>query len=427
LRGAEGLAAVPTTDVVVIGAGQAGLATSYLLRRREVDHIVLERGAVGESWRSQRWDSFCLNTPNWANGLPGKSFGPDRPDAFSDRNELVSYFEDYVTSFALPVQSHTPVKRVEPSSSGRYTVDTDNGTVHARAVVLASGGMSRPRVPPMAERLPGNVASMSAGAYRNADALPAGSAVVVGSGQSGCQIAEDLLAAGRRVYLSASRVARVPRAYRGRDILAWWRDMGFFEVTPEELEDPSVQFAAQPQVSGAGGGHTVSLQSLARDGATLLGRVSDIDQRRLRLADTLRSSIAFADEKADSFKTAINAWIDREGIEAAAPEPDPGEPPLPDLDGSDRMRSLDLASEHVGAVIWCTGFDADWSWVKADVFDERGRPRHRRGITDAPGLYFLGFPWLSKRKSGILYGVTEDAERVVEHLGKHVLARDALE
>jgi len=410
-----------TNSVVVIGAGQAGLGVSYLLRERGIQHVVLERGNVGESWRSQRWDSFHLNTPNWANDLPGMAFDAERPDAFAHRDALLSYFERYVQGFDLPVRPHTAVHKVERLPAGDYSVECAGARLHARAVVLASGGMSRPRVPGMARRLSSSVVSMSTAEYRNPGSLPDGAVVVVGSGQSGCQIVEDLLAAGRRVFLCASRVGRVPRVYRGRDILAWWREMGLLDVGLEQLEDPAIQFAPQPQVSGTDGGHTVSLQSLARDGATLLGRVTEVEPGGLSLGMDLRSTIAFADEKSRSFKAAIDAWIDRQGIEVEPPEPDPGEPPLPDLQGSDRLDRLDLARANIGCVIWCTGFDADWSWVKPEVFDGRSRPRHRHGMTDSPGLYFVGLPWLSSRKSGILYGIAEDAARVVDDIERRVL------
>lgn len=408
-------------DVIVVGGGQAGLAASHVLARDGIDHMVLERGEIGESWRSQRWDSFCLNTPNWCNALPGREFLPDAPDAFAHRDELVGYLEGYASASGLPVQTRTRVTSVEEAAGGGYTVRTDRGAVAGRAVILASGSMSRPRVPAVARGLPADVTSHSAGSYRNPEALPPGAVLVIGSGQSGCQIAEDLLGAGRSVFVSASKVARIPRTYRGRDVLAWWKDMGFLEVALDELEDPAVQFATQPHVSGTDGGHTVSLQSLARDGATLLGRVSGIRDGILELANDLEESIAFADEKARTFRADMDAHIERAGVHAPDPEPDPGEPPLPDLHGSDAWKALDLRSAGVTSVVWCTGFDADWSWVKADVFDERGRPRHRQGVTESDGLYFLGFPWLSKRKSGILYGVGEDAERVVRHLRHEVL------
>lgn len=412
-------------DTVVVGAGQAGLVASRFLSDAGVEHVVLERGRIGESWRSQRWDSFFLNTPNWSNGLAGSPFHPEAPHAFEHRDALVAYFERYARQFRLPVREQVPVTALERHPAGGFTIHVDGERLWTSAVIVASGSMSRPRVPPMARRLPDGMPSLSAGTYKSPAALPDGAVVVVGSGQSGCQIAEDLLGAGRRVYVSASRVGRVPRFYRGRDILAWWRDMRFLEVTADELEDPAIQFAAQPQVSGTAGGHTVSLQSLARDGATLLGRAVDIAGSTLKLGDGLNDCIAFADDKAEQFKAAIDQYIAEHAIEASPPTPDPGEPSLPDLGGSDRLDALDLRSAGIGTVIWCTGFDADWSWVRVDVFDEHGRPRHRAGISECRGLYFLGMPWLAKRKSGILYGVSEDAARIVQHIERHVLRRQA--
>jgi putative flavoprotein involved in K+ transport len=238
----------------------------------------------------------------------------------------------------------------------------------------------------------------------------------VGSEQSGCQIAEDLVEAGRQVYLCGSRVGRIPRKYRGRDIFAWWRDMGFWDVHVDELEDPALQFSALPQVSGVDGGRTVSFQSLARDGVILLGRVSDIDGYDLILKPDLMDSIRFAEEKSYAFKNDIDAFILREGIIAPPPEPDPGEPELPDLRGSELVERLNLLKAGITSVIWCTGFDANWGWLKVGVFDDQGHPQHRNGIGTSPGLYFIGFPWLSKRKSGTLYGIAEDADRIVEHI-----------
>ena len=413
---------VDLVDVVVVGAGQAGLVASYLLSLDHVPHLVLERGDIGQSWRSQRWDSFHLNTPNWANGLTGMKLHPEEPHAFAAGNELVAFFEDYASIFHLPIRPRSNVTSLRRTSTGRYALRTQSEEMQAKAVILASGGMSRPRVPALARRLPDDIAVSSAGTYRNPDALPKGAVLVVGSGQSGCQITEDLLEAGREVYLSVSKVARVPRSYRGRDIVAWWKDMGFWDVKLQQLEDQSLQFAALPQVSGTRGGHTVSLQSLARDGAVLVGRVLDADRRVLKLARSVHECIRFADEKSRAFKAAIDAHIDREGIKAEAPRPDPGEPPLPDLRGSDEITNLDLNRASVSSVIWCTGFDADWSWVEVDVFDQGGQPRHSNGITESPGLYVLGMPWLSARKSGILFGVSDDAARIVQHIRAHALS-----
>ena len=411
----------PMVDVVVVGAGQAGLVASYLLGLDHVEHLVLERGETGQSWRAQRWDSFHLNTPNWSNGLAGMEFHPEDPHAFASGDELVAFFEGYASIFHLPIRPRTEVTSLRRTSNGRYALRTQSEEIHAKAVVLASGGLSRPRMPALARRLTDSLSVSSAGTYSSPAALPPGAVLVVGSGQSGCQIAEDLLEAGRDVYLSVSRVARVPRSYRGRDILAWWKDMSFLDVKLEQLEDKSLQFAEQPQVSGTYGGHTLSLQSLARDGAVLVGRVLDADGRVLKLDRSVRECLRFADEKSRAFKAAIDAHIDREGIEAEAPLPDSGEPPLPDLRGSDEFTKLDLTRAGVSSVIWCTGFDADWSWVEVDVFDQSGQPRHNNGIAELAGLYFLGMPWLSARKSGILFGVSDDAARIVEHIRAHVL------
>jgi putative flavoprotein involved in K+ transport len=405
-----------SVDTVVVGAGQAGLAVSGLLSQQGITHLVLERGRVGESWRSQRWDSFALNTPNWSNQLPGADMGEGDPEGFAGRDDLVKFLEAYVSSNALPIREHTEVQSVERLSDGGFAVDTATGRVHARNVVVCSGSMSTPRVPTVAADLDETISSLTAATYRNADALTPGAVVVVGSGQSGCQIAEDLLAAGRTVYLCVSKVARIPRRYRGRDIVDWWHDMGFFDVAVGALPDPSAQYAAQPQVSGASGGHTVSLQSLARDGACLLGRVEQIDGVVWHLRPTVDECVRFADQKCAEFKAAIDDYIDANDLAAPAPEPDPYEPAMPDLGGSDQLDRFDLQAAGVSTVIWCVGFAGDFSWIRHDVLGERGLPIHDAGVSAVDGLYFVGFPWLSKRKSGILLGVSEDAGRIVDKI-----------
>lgn len=403
-------------DTVVVGAGQAGLAVSGLLSQRGIAHLVLERGQVGESWRSQRWDSFTLNTPNWSNQLPGADMADGDPDGFARRDDLVGFLERYVSSRELPIREHTEVNSVERLSDGNFLVDTPGGQVQARNVVVCSGSMSTPRVPAMAAELGERISSLTAATYRNADALAPGAVVVVGSGQSGCQIVEDLIAAGRTVYLCVSKVARIPRRYRGRDLVSWWHDMGFLDVAVGDLPDPAAQYAAQPQVSGTAGGHTISLQSLARDGASLLGRVERIEGVLWHLRPNVDECARFADEKCAEFKAAIDAYIDANNIAAPEAEPDPYEPPMPDLHGSDRLERFDLEAEGVSTVIWCVGFGGDFSWIRHDVLGERGLPIHEAGVSPVKGLYFVGFPWLSKRKSGILLGVSEDAGRIVDEI-----------
>jgi putative flavoprotein involved in K+ transport len=403
-------------DTVVVGAGQAGLAVSALLSQRDIAHLVLERGQVGESWRSQRWDSFVLNTPNWSNQLPGAGMAERGPDGFAGRDELVEFLERFVGSLELPIREHTEVSGVRRLPDGEFLVDTPGGQVQARNVVVCSGSMSMPRVPAMAAELDERISSLTAATYRNADALAPGAVVVVGSGQSGCQIVEDLLAAGRTVHLCVSKVGRIPRRYRGRDIVAWWKDMGFLDVAVGDLPDPEAQYAAQPQVSGVGGGHTISLQSLARDGAFLLGRVERIEGVLWHLRPDVDECVQFADAKCAEFKAAIDAYIEDHGVAAPEPELDPYEPPMPDLHGSDQLQQFDLAAEGVSTVIWCVGFRGDFSWIHDDVLGDRGLPIHDAGVSAVKGLYFVGFPWLSKRKSGILFGVSEDARRIVDKI-----------
>jgi putative flavoprotein involved in K+ transport len=403
-------------NTVVVGAGQAGLAVSGLLVQRGVTHVVLERGRVGESWRSQRWDSFALNTPNWSNQLPGDGMADRGPDEFAERDEFVEFLETYGSSRVLPIREHTEVTSVRRLPTGTFRVETDGGSFGASNVVVCSGSMSTPRLPEMASDLDGTIANFSAATYRNAAELAPGAVVVVGSGQSGCQIVEDLLAAERTVYLCVSKVARIPRRYRGRDILSWWDEMGFLDVAVGDLPDPNVQYVAQPQVSGTAGGHTISLQSLARDGASLLGRVEQIEGTALHLRPNVEDCVHFADTKCTEFKAAIDAYIEVADIAAPEAEPDPNEPPMPDLQGSNRLVQFDLKTAGVSTVIWCVGFGGDFSWIDHDVLGERGLPIHDGGVSSVPQLYFVGFPWLSKRKSGILFGVAEDAARIVDRI-----------
>jgi putative flavoprotein involved in K+ transport len=407
---------VERVDTVIVGAGQAGLAVSHLLTAAGVTHVLFERGRVGESWRSQRWDSFTLNTPNWANLLPGWVLGDRDQHAFADRDELVAALEAYAAASSAPIREQTAVTSVERGDDGWFEVATATDRVLARHVVVCSGGLSRARLPAVAARTPADIETLSAASYRNPEALTDGAVVVVGTGQSGCQIAEDLLAAGREVFVCVSQVGRVPRRYRGRDVIDWLVDLGFFDVTVDALDDPLERYAAQPQVSGTRGGHTVSLQSLARDGATLLGRLEDIDGRTLRLAPTVRACVEFADARSAAVKTAIDGYITTHGLDAPPATPDPDEPELPDLGDADTRLTLDLDAAAVSTIIWCVGFDGDLSWLRHDVVDDRGTPRHDAGVSEVPGLYFVGFPWLHKRKSGILLGIEEDARRVVEHL-----------
>ena len=406
-------------DAIVVGAGQAGLATSYWLQQRGLSHVVLERGRVGESWRSQRWDSFVLNTPNAMSVLPGDPYTGDNPEGFWTRDELLARYRDYVARFGLPVREGVAVVDVSSTSEG-FVVRIEPGeeqALEARNVVIASGLMQAEKRPATAAQVPDSLPSVHASEYRNASALPPGAVLVVGAAQSGCQIAEDLLAAGRRVFLATSRVPRVPRRYRGRDIFAWLDTVGFWAQRLEDLPDPAMRYAPQPQISGGGPrGHTVSLQWLAQRGVTLLGRFEGYRDGRLLFADDLGANVRFADESSARMLGMVDAAIERMGIAAPPREDDPADRPHPNPDALVAPRALDVAGDGVGTVVWCTGFTAGFPWLRMPVLDAVGQPAHTRGVTAVPGVYFTGFPWLTSRRSGVILGAGEDARAVVEHL-----------
>lgn len=416
-------------EAVVVGGGQAGLGASYHLARHGIEHVVLERGRVAETWRTQRWDSFFLNTPNWMNRLPGEAGAIEPRDAFLGRDAHVARLQAYADDQRLPLRTGVTVTAISgPASDGRFVVSGDDGSgtleLRARNVVVASGVLNVPKIPAIASSLPGWIGQLPAGGYRGPAGLPTGAVLVVGSGQSGVQIVEDLLAAGRTVYLCTSSVGRWPRRYRGRDAFEWLRDAGFFEMTPERLTDPKLRFAANPTISGVGRlGHTVSLQSLEEHGVILLGRPTAVEGDRLILDDTVGANIAFGDRKSAEAAADFEAHISASGVEAPALEPDPADVPHPDPASVRSPRELDVGAAGVGSVIWTTGFGGDLRYLGVPVLDEHDTPVHARGVTKVPGIYFLGLPWLSTRRSAIIFGVDEDAAYVADRIAER-LVRD---
>jgi len=406
-------------DVIVIGAGSAGLGVGYHLKSAGSEFVILEQGRVGESWRSQRWDTFAVNTPNWSNGLPGSPYDGDDPDGFVLRDELVESFERHAERHSLPIRTGTTVVRAS-AAGDRFiveTVDADglSATLTADDIVVAAGGQRVPKVPAISTRFPESVTQLHAAEYRSSDPLPEGAVVVIGSAQSGCQVAEDLLSQGRTVYLCTSRVARAPRRYRGRDVISWFVEAGLMDHTVDDLEDPMMRYAAQPQVSGVGRrGRTVSLQGLDQQGCRLMGRLHDVADGILITDASLAAHVEFADEFSAELKQNLDAFIEVKGLEAPAAEVDPIDAPAePEVSGAG-ITSLDLEEAGVRSVIWCTGFGGDFSWLNVPVFDDDGHPVHDRGVSPVGGIYFLGLPWLHTRKSGIILGIEEDARFVTD-------------
>jgi putative flavoprotein involved in K+ transport len=416
-----------TLDSVVVGAGQAGLGVSYFLQRDGRRHIVFEQGRIGESWISQRWDSFKLNTPNFMNVLPGLPYDGPEPDGFWRCDELVRYFQQYIERFRLPVRTGATVVSVERAEDEEYFIvqtKTDGKAeepVLSRSIVIASGIQRTPKFPAMRSRLPHDITQLHTADYRSPAALPPGEIVVVGSGQSGCQIVEDLLSAGRAVYLCTSKVGRAPRRYRGRDLLEWWIDMKQLNVTYASLGDKSISHAAQPQISGIGRyGHTVSLQHMARQGAVILGRLLDIEGSTLILSDDAAAHVRFADTFSQQLKDAIDAYLVKANITPPPLEDDPADMPDPQAGCVSPLRRLNLREAKVSTVIWATGFTGDFSWIHLPVLDAAGTPIHQQGISPLQGLYFIGFPWLVSRKSGIIYGIEEDARDIAGAIAKQL-------
>ena len=405
-------------DVVVVGAGQAGLAVSYYLRAFGVEHVVLERGRVGESWRSARWDSFTLVTPNWMTRLPGYRMAAGTGGDFVPRDDVVAVLTRLAAG--LPVRERTEVTSVAAGGHG-YRVATAAGTILARAVVVAGGGQRRPVIPRLAGGLPAAVVQLDAGRYRSPAALPPGAVLVVGSGQSGTQIADELAVAGRDVLLATSKVPRAPRRYRGRDVHEWTVELGVYDQPTEAVTDPAEFTAPHPMLSGAHGGHTVSYQQLARDGVRLLGRLAGAEDGKLRFGPELPGHVQFADAASARFRRMVDDYVTRAGIVAADPDTDPAERPEPGLERS--PESLDIRAERVATVVWCTGFGPDTGWLHVPVRTPGGAPAHTRGVTAFPGLYVAGYPWLSNRGSGLLYGAAADANRIAQHIAATACGR----
>ena len=399
-----------TVDVAVVGGGQAGLTTSYYLQAFGIEHVVFERDRIGESWRSARWDSFTLVTPNWMTRVPTHRLSPRSAADFISREAIVAVLEQLASG--LPVRTGVDVISVV-AGSNHFRIRLANEEIVARVVVVAGGGQRRPIIPDLAGRFPPSVNQLDASRYRNPAAIPDGAVLVVGSGQSGAQITEELVAAGRDVLLVTSKVARVPRRYRGRDVHEWSVELGLYDQPTSQVTDKRQLTEAHPMLSGSRGGHTIALQQLARSGVRLLGRLVDVDGSTLQFKPDLVDNMQYADARATEFRDTVDRYILQAGIDAAPRDIDPAEEPW--ASAHDAPVTLDTRGERIGTVIWTTGFGPDLEWLQIPVGSASGIA-HTKGVTAFPGLYVVGYPWLSTRGSGILYGVDADACRIAQHI-----------
>ncbi|MCA1408420.1 NAD(P)-binding domain-containing protein [Ensifer sp. IC3342] len=405
-------------DAVVVGAGWAGLGVSHALMQRGLHHKVLERGRIGETWRTQRWDSFRLNIPNVQTVMPGDTYIGSDPDGAMTSGEFVALLEDYAGRHGLPVETGTPVTDLV-ASGGLYRLTIPRGLLWTRNVVIASSNQNCPTRPPFSALLPPDIHQIDASAYRNASDLASGAVLVVGSAQSGGQIAEDLVLAGRTVFLATGRVGRLPRTYRGRHISVWMVLTGLIDVTRSEiLEQGSI-----PGRPLQGALQTISLQSLSAQGVVLLGRLTGVDDGCLSFSDEAEEHVRHADESSARIRSLVDEYIARNGIDAPPAEPDPAEVIAAVLPNPP-IRSIDLAARGITTVIWCTGFKGDFEWVRVpNVLDAQGQPSYENGSSSVPGVYFAGLPFAISRRSGTILAIAEEAallaDKILRRLNTH--------
>jgi putative flavoprotein involved in K+ transport len=408
--------------VIIVGGGQAGLALSYCLKQRNVDHIVFERDRVASAWRSSRWDSFCLVTPNWQCTLPGFPYRGDDPHGFMLKDEIVRYIEAYVAFFEPPLHEGVEVRRVARAAGGEhFAVETSAGAFTAENVVVAVGGYHSVTLPRMAERLPRGIVQIHSSQYKNPQSLPDGDVLVIGTGQSGCQIAEDLHIAGRRVHLCVGSAPRVARRYRGKDVVEWLDDLGYYDLPVHEhpLKE-GIRSRSNHYVTGRDGGRDIDLRKSALEGMQLYGRLLDIDGTRLTFARDLKANLDSADAVSESIKDTIDRHIERNGISAPIEARY-----VPVWEPEREVTDLDYVAANISAVVWSTGFASNFRWIELPAFDGKGYPTHERGVTSVEGLYFLGLPWLYTWGSGRFSGIARDAEYLSEDIVRR--ARSARE
>jgi putative flavoprotein involved in K+ transport len=396
---------------LIIGGGQAGLVMSHRLKQRGLKHLVIERHRIAERWRSERWDGLRFQFPNWSVRLPDFPFPHTDPDGFATSREIVDFISAYADFIAAPIRCGVAVTALRRRDGGSGLIaETSDGSNEADNVVVATGPYQSPVLPALL-RDDVNLFQVHASRYLNPDQLPPGAVLVIGAGASGSQIAEELLRAGRRVYLSVGRHTRLPRRYRGRDLIWWLSAMGI-DQTAVEQRGPS---RLLPLITGAYGGHTIDFRRFAADGVTLLGRVKAAHDGIVDLAPDLAESLANGDAMYASFLDRVDAHIEHHAL--GMPQDPAARAMLSDPSCvTEPLRRLDISADGIGAVIWATGYGVDFSWIDVPVLDARGEPVHRRGVTEVPGLYFLGLQWLSKMSSSFLSGVGDDAADLADYI-----------
>lgn len=412
-----------TIDTLIVGAGQAGVAMSEHLSRLEIPHLVLERSRIAERWRSGRWDSLVANGPAWHDRFPGMEFEDLDPDAFAPKERVADYFEAYARKFNAPIRTGVEVTKVVRNTGRQgFIVETSRGVIEASRVVVATGPFQQPLIPAIAPKTDRFMQIHSAD-YRNPAQLPEGPVLVVGGGSSGVQIAEELLRAGKRVYLSIGPHDRPPRAYRNRDFCWWLGVLGQWDAETVVPGKEHVTIA----VSGARGGHTVNFRKLAHQGMTLVGLTKAFDGDVVTFESDLVTNLANGDANYLSLLDAADAYIARNGLDF--PEEPTARETVPDPECvKNPVLEMDLVQAGVTSIVWATGYANEYDWLQVNAFDAKGKPKHHRGVSAEPGIYFLGLPWLSRRGSSFIWGVWHDARHIADHIAtqaKYLAYRDA--
>ncbi len=397
--------------VIIVGGGQAGLSVSYCLKQRGIENIIFEKHTIAHSWQTKRWDSFCLVTPNWQCTLPGYEYSGDDPYGFMKKDKIVQYVQDYACSFEPNIKEKVTVEKIErDSSESVFQVTTSVGHYTADQIVVATGGYHTPKVPRMSASFPASILQLHSSEYKRPELLPEGAVLVIGTGQSGCQIAEDLHLAGRQVHLCVGGAPRSAREYRGKDVVEWLDQLGYYDITVNEHpQKEAVRKKTNHYVTGRGGGREIDLRQFAIEGMQLYGKLKSVEGAQLTLQDDLKKNLDQADEVAESIKGTIDEYIDKNNIEAIT------EPPYkPVWQPRDTPTVIDLKAKNITTVIWATGYHMDFSWIEIPAFDGKGYPTHQRGVTTVEGLYFIGLPWLYTWGSGRFSGVAQDAEHIAD-------------
>lgn len=402
---------IEKVDTLVVGAGQAGVAMSEHLSNSGVPHLVLEKHQIADRWRTGRWDSLVANGPAWHDRFPGLEFSDISPEAFPGKEKVADYFVAYAEQINAPIRTGIEVKSAK-RNVGRsgFRAETSDGVIEARNIVAATGPFQHPVIPPVVPN-DTDIVQIHSHAYRNPDQLPSGAVMVVGAGSSGAQIAEELMRSGKRVYLSVGPHDRPPRSYRNRDFCWWLGVLGKWDIPALAPGTEHVTIA----VSGANGGNTVDFRNLANDGMTLMGMTQKFEDGTLSFAPDLAANIAHGDANYLSMLDEADAYVERNGLDL----PEEPEARIFAADPqcvTNPIRTLNLAEDGITSIIWATGFSTDYSWLQVDTFDDKGKPKHQRGVSVEPGVFFLGLPWQSRRGSSFIWGVWHDAKHVADHI-----------